>query len=169
ATAATWYQKAADQKFPAAEYNIAYLYEKGQGVVQDQKVALAWYQKAADQGFVKAQLNLASLLYHQAKGKSQNYKEAALWYQKAAAQGDVVALFMLGKMAHLGEGAARNDVDAYMWFSLAAGLGLKNAENNCQVLSKMMTPAQIAEAKKEAQSWLDKHPSFPVKKLNSAG
>jgi hypothetical protein len=47
ASAALWYQKAADQGYPRALINLGFLYEQGLGVAKDQANALKLYRKAA--------------------------------------------------------------------------------------------------------------------------
>ncbi len=49
-----WFQKAADQGYASAQYNLAVMYGKGKGVHQDYKQAVYWYRKAADQGHADA-------------------------------------------------------------------------------------------------------------------
>ena len=41
-----------------AQFNLGYMYAKGQGVEKDFKEAVKWFQKAADQGYAHAQDNL---------------------------------------------------------------------------------------------------------------
>ena len=42
-------QPLADQGVAAAQFNLGYMYAKGQGMTQDDAEAVAWYRKAADQ------------------------------------------------------------------------------------------------------------------------
>ena len=44
-----------------AQYNLGYLYEKGQGVAKDFAEAMKWYGKAADQGDARALGNIGYL------------------------------------------------------------------------------------------------------------
>jgi TPR repeat protein len=60
--AAEFYQKAADQVDAAAQNNLGWLYENGQGVPKDFGKAAEFYQKAADQGNQAAIANLKRLL-----------------------------------------------------------------------------------------------------------
>ena len=48
----------------ATQYNLGFMYSKGQGVAQDYRQAAKWYQKAAEQGNYKAQYNLGGLYYY---------------------------------------------------------------------------------------------------------
>ena len=50
ATAAYWYQLAADQNLPLAMRNLANMYAGGHGVPFDQAMAQSWYEKAASLG-----------------------------------------------------------------------------------------------------------------------
>lgn len=50
ATAAKWYQKAAEQSNPSAKNNLGLLYEKGQGVRQNKSEAKELYGQACDSG-----------------------------------------------------------------------------------------------------------------------
>ena len=51
AVAMAYFKKAAAQGDAYAQYNLGFLYEKGQGVVQDYAEAVKWYKLAAAQGF----------------------------------------------------------------------------------------------------------------------
>ena len=45
----------AQQGDAAAQYNVGLMYEKGQGVLQDNSLAAEWYTKSAKQGLAYAQ------------------------------------------------------------------------------------------------------------------
>ena len=66
-------------------------YDKGQGVKQDEKEAVAWYRLAAKQGHAGAQYNLGAMCEN-VQGVLQNFAEALQWFQSAAEQGDENAL-----------------------------------------------------------------------------
>jgi len=61
ATAAYWYQLAADQNLPLAMRNIANMYAGGYGVQFDEALAESWYEKAARMGDPVAIKRMASL------------------------------------------------------------------------------------------------------------
>jgi TPR repeat protein len=61
ATAAYWYQLAADQNLPLAMRNIAAMYAGGHGVPFDQPLAESWYEKAARMGDPVAIKRMAAL------------------------------------------------------------------------------------------------------------
>jgi TPR repeat protein len=52
-----------------------------------------------------------------------------------------------------GLGGSQDLVQAYMWYSLAAGNGYEIATGYRNHLAKQMTPAQIAEAQQLAREW----------------
>jgi hypothetical protein len=41
-----WYQKAANQGYAKAQYNLGVMYANDKGVLKDAKQAVYWYQKA---------------------------------------------------------------------------------------------------------------------------
>jgi TPR repeat protein len=61
ATAAHWYQLAADQNFPLAMRNLANMYAGGYGVPFDMAQAESWYEKAAQLGDPVAIKRMAAL------------------------------------------------------------------------------------------------------------
>jgi TPR repeat protein len=61
ATAAYWYQLAADQNLPLAMRNLANMYVGGYGVPFDQDLAEIWYEKAASMGDPVAIKRMATL------------------------------------------------------------------------------------------------------------
>jgi TPR repeat protein len=88
--AVKWCQKAADQGYAPAQYNLGVMYRQSEGVEQDFKEAVKWFQKAADQGFVKAQHNLG-VMYGIGEGVEQNYVTAYAWTSIAATNGHNIA------------------------------------------------------------------------------
>jgi TPR repeat protein len=70
----------------AGQYNLAYLYEQGTGVKQDEKEAAKWYQLAADGGDPIAQYDIGQR-YKLGLGVSTNLIQAFKWLTLAATQG----------------------------------------------------------------------------------
>ena len=79
-------QNLAEQGDARAQFNLAKMYDKGEGVQQDKQKAAEWYQKAAEQGLAIAQFNLG-VLYENGDGVEQNKAIAEEWYSKACAKG----------------------------------------------------------------------------------
>lgn len=74
-----------------AQYDLGVLYDRGQGVPQDDHEAMNWYHRAAEQGEARAQYNLG-LMYANGQGVPQDYAEAYYWITLAASQGNVHAV-----------------------------------------------------------------------------
>ena len=52
-----------------------------------------------------------------------------------------------------GQGVIQDDIQAHMWFNLAAAGGNEKARKNRAIVAKRMTRTQIAEAKRLARQW----------------
>ena len=126
AEAVTWYRKAGEQGYAAAQYLLGVMYDNGQGVPQDYAAAVTWYRKAADQGEAKAQAILG-IMYENGRGVPQDYVQAHKWYDLAA--------------AHFPRSDSESRVKA-----------VKNRDS----VAPKMTPAQIAEAQRLAREWKPK-------------
>ena len=86
ATAASWYRKAADQGYAAAQFNLGLMYANGQGVPQDHATSASWYRKAADQGEAKALSPPSAWMYQNGQGVTQNDVQAYMWYNLAVSR-----------------------------------------------------------------------------------
>ncbi|MCZ8135513.1 MAG: tetratricopeptide repeat protein [Porphyrobacter sp.] len=133
ATAASWYQKAADQGLANAQYNLGVMYEGGQGVPQDYATAVSWYRKAAGQGLANAQYNLG-VMYEGGQGVSKDYATAASWFRQAAEQGFANAQNNLAVMYEKGQGVPQDFATAINWYRKAAEQGVPLAQNNLGVM-----------------------------------
>jgi TPR repeat protein len=89
--AALWWSKAAEQQDPEAQFNLAQMLAKGQGVDRDSELAFHWYERAALQGVAGAQSRLG-ILYATGEGVASDPIEAHKWFSIAAQSGDAAAL-----------------------------------------------------------------------------
>lgn len=112
--------------------------------------ALTTFRALAEQGNAAGQYNLAQM-YRQGQGVARDYAQAAQWYRLAAAQGDAPSQYNLGVMYFNAQGVPRNWVLSHMWLTLSATAGVENATRNRAMLTKQMTPEQIAEALQKAR------------------
>ena len=85
------------------------------------------------------------------------------WFGLAADQGRPDAQSNLGVMYAEGKGVPQNDIQALMWFTLAAEQNHKDAIENRDNAVSIMTAAQIAAAKKLAREWKAAPSSSPVR------
>ncbi len=144
--AAEFFQKAASQGLPDAQYNLGALYERGLGVPKDPVRAVAWYRFAAKQGHAAAELSLG-LAYANGAGVAQDYGEAARWFREAAGQGVVTAQYDLGALYADGRGVTRSAIEAYALFSMAADAGDSDARHQMLRLAQQMTPKDLRTAR----------------------
>ena len=137
------------------------MYGKGQGGTRDLSQAANWLHKAAAQGYPAAQSDLGDM-YSTGQGVTQDNTQAINLYRKAAEQGDHKAQNNLGKMYAQGREITQDFVQAYIWFDLAAWKSEgeeihTTATHNREIISKKMTPDQIAEAQRRVREWVNKH------------
>ena len=72
-----------------------------------------------------------------------------------AARGDVAAYFDLGVAFSTGSGGVGVDlIEAHKWFNLAAVAGHEESQMCRAEISEEMTAREIAEAQREARSWI---------------
>jgi TPR repeat protein len=118
----------------------------------DYAAALRLLGPLANQGDAIAQSNLG-FMYFSGQGVLQNHDEAAKWFWLAANQGVASAQALLGFMYADGQGVPQDYVRAHMWFNLSAAQGGQVAAIERDSILKLMTPAQISEARKLAREW----------------
>ncbi len=88
--------------------------------------------------------------------KRGDYATALREWLPLAEQGHAQAQHQLGYMYLRGRGVARDDIQAHMWWSLAASQGYKASTIARTLVAGRMTPEQIAEAEKLAREWKPK-------------
>jgi TPR repeat protein len=92
AEAAQWFLKAAEQNHIRAQFNLAIMYWKGEGVARDKTLSRMWMSRAAELGDASAQYELGMrqdrLSQDEKAGAALELKiEAYKWVLLAAAQG----------------------------------------------------------------------------------
>ena len=90
-------EQAAAQDHRNAQYNLAVMYQKGDGVVKSEQKSLFWYEKAAAQGLPIAQYNLG-MIYFQGKFVEKDEEKAKELWQKAADQGLEAAIKLINSI-----------------------------------------------------------------------
>jgi localization factor PodJL len=149
--AASWYQRAADLGHAPSQYRIANLYEKGSGVERDLAAAKKWYQMAAEQGNASAMHNLA-VLYATA-GPAPDFANAAEWFERAAEIGVRDSQVNLAILYARGDGVARDLVQSYKWFAIAANDGDKDAGVKRDEVFNALRPEQVEAARAAVANW----------------
>ena len=139
----------AEQGDAKAQYNLGWMYYKGEGVPQDDAEAAKWFRKAAVQGNDRAQFGLG-VMYDEGQGVPQDDAEALKWYRKAAEQGNADAQNNLGVSYARGEGVPKNFIEAYAWFLLAKANEYEGASKGISDLEKHLTAEQMEKGQARA-------------------
>ena len=70
-----------------AQYNLGVMYDKGEGVLEDDKEAVKWWRKAAEQGEDLAQISLGIMCFN-GEGVLEDIATAYAWFNIAQANGN---------------------------------------------------------------------------------
>jgi TPR repeat protein len=104
---------------PRAQHAIARLYEKGQGVGRDFKVAAGWFLKAAEQGHADSEYRLA-VGHVYGLGVPRDEATALSWLRKSANHGHKRAQKMLARAYENGRlGLVADPEQAKYWYDKA--------------------------------------------------
>ncbi|HEY5604658.1 MAG TPA: tetratricopeptide repeat protein [Gammaproteobacteria bacterium] len=125
-----------------AQYDIAIMYEKGNGVSKDMEKAFEWFGKAAKQGNDKAAFKVG-YSFLRGEGVAQDYDKALTWLTTAAEHKNVRAYYYLGTIYEKGRGVQVDLDKALNWYSQAAKGGYIFAEERIAAVTN--------ERKKEQQ------------------
>jgi TPR repeat protein len=97
--AVKWYRKAADQGHPVGQWNLAFMYVRGEGGLEkDYRKAWELFRKSAVQGYSDAQYDLG-MMYLQGLGVDADSNEAEKWFKLASDQGHREAKKILKELA----------------------------------------------------------------------
>jgi uncharacterized protein len=88
AEAARWFQVAAENGAPEAQYNLGLMHYRGEGVPRQLHDALRWMRQAAANGHVPAQRAVGQLYLTGLDTMGQDLREARTWLGAAASRGD---------------------------------------------------------------------------------
>jgi localization factor PodJL len=152
--------EAAQKGQAVAQYRLATLYERGQGVAPNPALAARWYQMAAARGNRKAMHNLAVSYANGAAGK-KDMTEAARWFAQAAALGLADSQFNLAVLYETGAGVPQSWAQAYKWYAIAASGGDGEARTRSAALR-----ARLSDADRIAADTMAAH--FQAAPLNRA-
>lgn len=122
--ATDWLQKAAEQGYVHAQWELGMAYSKGAGFLPaDSYQAAYWWREAAEQGHVEVQFHLGCA-YGDGDGmRRRKPRKAVRWLRKAAKQGHVDAQETLGRVYEHGVGVEEDEEKAMRWFRKAAEQG----------------------------------------------
>ena len=150
-------RRGAEQGDPEAQTRLGTLYQRGNGVPEDDAEGVAWYRRAAGQGYADAQF-LLGFVYSNGEGVPLDYAESLASFHRAAEQGHDAAQWMLGTIYSRGRpGVPRDDVAAYMWLHLAVSQNDQHDRSPLDQLEARMSSTRIAEAQRLAREWREAH------------
>ncbi len=110
--------------------------------------AAAGGQPRAEKGEGQAQIFMG-----QREAMRDRYVESANWYRGAAEKGNPVAQALLATLYLQGRGVARDPVQAYAWYDMAAEQGHTNAQRARDATARQMSDPDIAKAQELAADW----------------
>jgi localization factor PodJL len=165
--AIVWYQRSAQRGFAPAQYRLGTLFERGIGTKADPARAKIWYGRAAEQGHIKAMHNLAVL--NSGRDQSADYTAALQWFTAAAERGLADSQYNLGVLYESGLGIERDLKQAYLWLSLAARNGDKEAARRRDQVRMKLEEAEVAAADEAVNAWRAKPSDSAVNDARVAG
>jgi TPR repeat protein len=118
-----------------AQYRLGMMYYNGQGVPEDEKLAVTWLMRAAKQGNVDAMFELGNAYLvgsQSSKLVEDPDREAAIWFHEAARAGNMNAQYYLGLLFLAGNGVQQSRAEAEFWFGKAAAQGHAEAKRAIQ-------------------------------------
>lgn len=157
--AETLFRETADKGDVYAQYRLGMMCKRGTGAGGkiDLREALHWLQQSADLGYAPAQVELGKM-HAEGDGVTQSWELALDWYRKAAEAGLGYGMYRVGGMYEDGLGTPKNPVEAFKWYSIAAGLEFPHAAEARDALLPKMAPAELSQARAEADQWMNAHP-----------
>lgn len=135
ATALALWLPLAEQKHSLAQYNIAYMYQKGLGTAANEATACTWFSQAAAQNDLAA-IVATGRCYAEGKGVAQDLSLAAALYERAAVNGDAQAQFLYAQAQERGLGVPPNQELALQWYKRAAANGVALAQQQLETLAQ---------------------------------
>lgn len=148
----TLLRRAADRGFPMAQYRLAKLYERGEGVPVDLVVARQWTERAAAAGNRRAMHDLG-VYYARGEGAPLDEAAAFRWFRQAAELGVADSQFNLGVLYQQGRGVNTSASEALFWFLVAARQGDQDAAARATALEPQLSQMQLQQARARAQSF----------------
>ena len=140
----------AEQGDADAQYNLAHMYRKGAGVMQDNVEALKWFRAAAEQGEPSAQTTVG-VYYDNGEVVNQDHEAAETWFRLGATGGDAHGQYKLGQLYEFGRGLPKSIFMASMWYSVAAVNQHEVATEWRDDLFGMMTDDDVVKAQSMAR------------------
>ena len=150
---------AAGRGLVMADYRIAKLYERGEGVPRDMSASRSWTEKAAVGGNIKAMHDLA-VFYAEGDAGPQSYAAAVEWFRQASDHGLVDSQYNLAVLYEQGLGLSQDKPEAAYWYEVAGRAGDQDAGRRARAMFADMQPTQAEAIKRKARAFAPK-PDIP--------
>lgn len=172
---AWWTAEAAKGDVEAARrLGVEYMDGKGNVVQRDYEKARQYHTQAARGGERRSMFDLGTM-YEHALGVEQSLTTCAGWYEWSAKYGLAQGQYNFATMLDTGDGGRKDDVEAYMYYLLAATQGVgglppldrktgrlaQDGDTPIQQLARRLSQAQIAEASARAKTFKAMHGPMP--------
>jgi TPR repeat protein len=137
---------------------LAETFENGELALkrEDCQLAVRIFRTLAEKGNAAAQFQYGDML-DTARCMSRDVGQAIPWLRRAANQGVPRAFASLGLIhqrgIEYGQGVPKDNVQAYMWLTLAIERKIDWANSSRADLARQMTAADIAEGDRRAREW----------------
>ncbi len=171
-TARIAFEKLAQQRVPAADYNLAVMHLRGEMTRSRPGEALRLMTRAAEAGFVTAMAGLGELYERGAPGIPANAERARHWHERAADAGSVESQLTVATAHYLGRGAPLDKSIAARRYRQAAQAGDVGAQYLYAAM--LETGDGIPQDLNEARYWYaaaarsgDDAAPFKVKELDA--
>jgi localization factor PodJL len=145
-------REAASRGLVMAEYRLAKLYERGEGVPRDIAAARSWTEKAAIGGNRLAMHDLA-VFYAEGDAGPQSYAAAVEWFRAASDLGLVDSQYNLAVLYEQGLGVSQDKAEAAYWFEVAGRAGDQDASRRARAMLGDMQPTQAEALKRKARAY----------------
>jgi localization factor PodJL len=145
-------RRAADRGLAMAQYRMAKLYERGEGVPTDLNVARQWTERAAAAGNRRAMHDLG-VYFARGEGAPLDEGAAFRWFRQAAELGVADSQYNLGVLYQQGRGVGASPSEALFWFSIAARQGDTDAAAHATALEAQLSPQQVQQAHARAEAF----------------
>ncbi|MCH2173123.1 sel1 repeat family protein [Myxococcota bacterium] len=150
--AAKLLRRAARKGDARAQYSLAVLLLRGEGVAYNSDLAARWLRRAVDSLHLRAHVLLGNL-YASGEGVERDDTRAMGLYRLAAERGSAKAQVAVASMLYSGRGADRDDEEAFMWLLLAQNQGESSAKQLLERLSEKLAQGQQSRAFERAMAW----------------
>ena len=114
------FEKAAEQGYAQAQYQLAEMYHSGELGDDQRSNCVSWFLKAAAQGNTKAQAVVGELLQYYPNNPLLKSVDAIEALHQTAESGDLNAQYQLARRYQAGIGVPQDSVQAFNWMKKAA-------------------------------------------------